>query len=70
MSPEVIKKFLEVKVPVYLVPDAKKGIKKDCPLELRAKEYKRKALTILMLRDAELGISDEDIIAKYLNKEI
>lgn len=70
MGPDQLREFLDQKIPIYLVPDAKRGIKKDCPLELRAKEYKRKALTMLIVRDTELGLSDEVIIAKYIDKDI
>ena len=61
---------MERKIPVYLVADKSKGIKADCPIKLREKENKRKALTMLILLDIQRGMPDQEIIDKYQNKII
>lgn len=50
---------------MYLVPDPKRGIKKDCPMELREKEYRRKVLCMQIMVDMQKGLTDEEITAKY-----
>lgn len=56
---------METAIPVYLVPNPKLGIKKDCPMELRDKEYRRKVMCMQIMVDMQNGMADEEIIKKY-----
>jgi len=64
MTQEQIKSLVEAKVPVYLKAIPDQGIKKDCPIQLRNKEYKRKALVMLVGLYQQRGMTDDQIIEK------
>jgi len=51
-------------VPIYLKADPAQGIKRDCPIQLRKKEYKRKALVMLVQLYTQQGFTDDQIVEK------
>jgi hypothetical protein len=55
---------VESRVPIFLKADPERGIKRDCPIQLRKKEYKRKALVMLVALYTQQGFTDDQIIAK------
>jgi hypothetical protein len=55
---------VEGKVPYHLKADPAKGIKKDCPLQLKAKENKRKVLLMMIQLYTGKGMADELITEK------
>ena len=57
--------LVEAKIPVYLVPNPAKGIKRDCPMELLRKDRERRVLCMRIMADMQAGITDDEIIKKY-----
>ena len=51
-------------MPIYLKADPERGIKRDCPIQLRKKEYKRKALVMLVQLYTQQGLTDDQIVEK------
>ena len=51
-------------MPIYLKADPERGIKRDCPIQLRKKEYKRKALVMLVQLYTQQGFTDDQIVEK------
>lgn len=66
----MIKEIVERKVPVYLVTIPGKGITRDCPIKLREKENKRRALTMLIMLYSEQGKTDQEIIEAIEQKQV